>query len=461
MNIVFINSPLQDYSKTKKQEYYTTPPLGLGYLATIAKNLGNNVSLIDSEALGLSQKQTSYEALSRNPDVVGINLISPTLNLSKKIIQDLKISKPRLKIITGGPHATIRPEQVLKDIPEIDILFRGEGELTLEELIKNEFNPDSIKGVSYRKNRDIIQNSNRELNNNLDSLPFIDREFFVNDPYYENHMLKSVVIGSRGCPYLCTFCSGPLVSGKKIRTRSIDNIIEELKILKHDYNINSVHFIDNDFIYNKSRILNFADELEKNKLNINWRALARVDIVSRFGKKFLKRIKQTGCYQLVFGIESGSQRILDLVKKGTTPEQAREAVNLCKEAGIKTKAYYMFGFPTETMQEMEQTLNHAKTLNTDVACFILAKAYPGTEMHSSLLKDYTEEELLRYMHLQDDVPLNNIRNKNFDKYHISNELSFSKASNEDLRKILRKAYKMYYADGNRKIKYETGELIGV
>ena len=108
-------------------------------------------------------------------------------------------------------------------------------------------------------------------------------------------------------------------------------------------------------------------------------------------KGFLERMKQTGCYQLVFGVESGRQRILDSVKKGTTPEEAKEAVRLCKEVGIKTKAYYMFGFPTETVQEMEQTLNHAKELNTDIACFLLVKAYPGTEMYKQLAGKYEEK----------------------------------------------------------------------
>ena len=329
------------------------------------------------------------------------------------------------------------------------MVIREEGEKTLDELIDSNFNPDAVNGVYFRRNREIAHNAPRELITNLDSLPFINRNFFINDPHKEDGKLKSVVIGSRGCPYLCTFCAAPVTSGRKIRTRSVENITDEIELLKERYGITAVHFIDNDFIYNNARILSFADELERRGTKISWRALARVDLVSKFGRAFLERIKQTGCYELVFGIESGSQRILDSVKKGTTPEQAREAVSLCKQVGIKTKAYYMFGFPTETLQEMEQTLRHAKELDTDVACFLLVKAYPGTEMYRQLAEKHGEDRLQGYSHLQSEVALPFA--ENFDKYHIRNNFSFSTLSNEELSGMLRKAYKMYYSNGRRRM----------
>ena len=173
----------------------------------------------------------------------------------------------------------------------------------------------------------------------------------------------------------------------------------------------------------------------------------------------MERIKQAGCYQLVFGIESGSQRILDSVKKGTTPEQAKEAVRLCKEAGIKTKAYYMFGFPTETVQEMEQTLEHARELNTDVACFLLVKAYPGTEMYKQLAEQYGEERLRGYSHLQTEVDLPEAGN--FDKYHIRNTSSISTLNNQALVKMLRKAYNLYYPNGDKITQNKTREMVEV
>ena len=457
MNFVLVNAPLQDYGKVKKKEYYTTPPLGLGYLATIAQNLGCRVNLIDAEARGISPAEIVSQTKEWKPDVVGINLTAPTLDISKVLIQGIK-DKTGAKMLAGGPDATIRPGFILDYIPALDLLVRGEGERTLELLIKSGFNPSEINGVSFRRNEEVIHNPPSELITDLDSLPFIDRKFFANDPYKEDGHLKSVIIGSRGCPYTCSFCAAPVTSGRRIRTRGIENVVNEVEEL-NDKGVTSFHFIDNDFIYNKKRINDFADELEKRNLNVNWRALARVDVISRVGKEFLERIKRAGCYQLVFGIESGSQRILDLVKKGTSPEQAKESVRLCKDVGIKTKAYYMFGFPTETVQEMEQTLEHARELNTDVACFLLVKAYPGTEMYRQLAEQYGEDRLRGYSHLQTEVDLPEAGN--FDKYHIRNTSSISTLSNQELVKMLRKAYNLYYPNGDKITQNKTRELVEV
>ena len=451
MNIVFINTPLQDYGEVPKQEYTTTPPLGLGYLATIAKNLGNNVRLIDAEASGFSLEQTVNYALNESPDMVGINLLTPTLNVSRGILQEIRRKNSKVQIIAGGPHATICPRETMKEIPEIDILVRGEGEITLQELLENN-DLKQIQGISYRKSGKVNHNPDRPLNENLDSLPFIDRSFFANDPQKDEPGLKSVMISARGCPYRCSFCSGPLVLGRQIRTRSIDNVISEIGELAGQYGVKSIHFLDNEFIFNKERVLEYTEKLMSRGLDIQWRALSRVDLISRFGEEFLQKIKDAGCYQLVFGIESGNKRILDMVDKGTTPEQAREAIRLCKKVGIKTKAYYMFGFPTETVPEMEQTLNHAIELDTDIAYFLLVKAYPGTTMYDQIARRSGESGLQDYTNLQGVVcpERENPQVRNFGKYNIGNTNPISDVSTEDLHDMLRKAYKVYYADGRRK-----------
>lgn len=447
MRLTLINSPLQNYEKIRKERYYTTPPIGLGSLATVAKDLGCEVNLIDAEALGISPQKIASMISDQRPDVIGINLTSPTFNICKEIVG--RISAP--KIIAGGAHATIRPEQTLREIPTLDMVAVGEAEKTIEELVNREFNPESVKGVYYRRGNEIIQNPKRKLLDNLDSLPPIDRTFFINDPYQENGHFKSVIMGSRGCPNLCSFCASPLVAGNKIRARSIGDILDEMEGLKESLGINSVHFLDNYFIYNKTRSLEFIEELEKRKLGLEWRALARVDLIANAGQDFVKSLKKGGCYKLVFGVESGSQRVLDSIHKRTTPEQARQAIEYCKRTGIKTKAYYMFGFPTETVGEMEQTLELARQLDTDVACFLQVKAYPGTEMYNSLVETYGETALQSYIDLQSQIPLDHLPSKtNFGKYHLGTNTPFSNASPEQIKGMLRKAYNLYYTNGDKR-----------
>ena len=248
MNLVFVNAPLQDYGIVRKNEYYTTPPLGLGYLATIAKNFGCNVRLIDAEAEGLSPGEIVRRATEENPDAVGINITAPTLEISKRLFNEIKTQTGALTI-AGGPDVTIRPDFILNYIPSLDMLVRGEGEKPLEQLIESSFNPEGINGVSYRNGK-INHNQPGQLITDLDSLPFVDRSFFSNNPYNEEGHLKSVILGSRGCPFTCSFCAAPITSGRKIRTRGIENILDEIEELQKS-GVSHFHFLDNDFIYNR------------------------------------------------------------------------------------------------------------------------------------------------------------------------------------------------------------------
>ena len=457
MDLTLINSPLQDYTVNKKKDYDTIPPLGLGYLATVAKKAGLDVKLLDAEALGLSPEEITEHA--KDSKIIGINLLSPTVYLTKKICSSLK--KYGAKIIAGGPHTTIYPSQSLNQIPEIDILVRGEGEQTLEELIKSDWQQHGIKGVSYRKENAIIHNMPREHLQNIDEFPFIDRNFFVNDPHIDNGKITSTVLTSRGCPYSCTYCAGSTVSGKAIRQRSAKNIVDELEELNKAHGINRIHFIDNNFVYSKDKILDFTEEFAKRNLGIEWRALVRTDTIARkLDKAVLQKMKENGCYLLTFGFESGSQRILNMIKKGSTLEDARIAVKQCKEVGISTKGHFMFGFPTETVGEMEMTLQHAADLGIDTAYFSLVKAYPGTELYKNLAQARDEKDLLDYVHFQDAIDKENLtddeksiltelakRGMNFNrviKYNIANRNPISTVSFSRLIGVLKHAYKKFY-----------------
>lgn len=437
MKILFINTPLQDYGKVKKENYDAMSPIGLGYLTTIVKKLGYEANLLDAEKLGLSVKEIIK--IANEYDVICINLLSPTLDLSKKIISKIK----NKRIIVGGPHATMCPD-VIKELKNVDILVKGEGEETIKEIFsKKQFN--KIKGISYRENKKIHHNPNRELIKDLDKLPFIDRKFF-------NEKKEISILTSRGCPYQCTFCAGSLVNGKIVRERSIKNIVDEIETLK----IKNIHFIDNNFIYSKKKALEFIKELNKRKLKIKWRALIRINTINDLGKEVLQKLRKSGLYMITFGIESGCQRILNLIKKNITLKEIRKAIKLCREVGIKTKSYFMLGFPTETKEEMQETINFASELNSDITCFVTVKAYPGTELYNNLKN---KRKWLKYKQLNTMLRLDNKEKKylqkkgiNINKFAVYGTISkhsLCDISSNKMINVLRQAYKnCYFGDKN-------------
>ncbi len=437
--VVFVNTPLQDYSVFKRSFYETMAPLGLGSLATIVRQLGYDVELLDGEYKCLSPEEIITYIRKNDFNTVGINVQSSSLPIAKKIIEDLK----GLKIIVGGSHATFCPEHILKNIKGIDILVKGEGEETIKEIFE-ERPLETINGISYLFNGEIVNNPDRDLIHDLDQLPFIDRSFF-------NEGNEANIITTRGCPFNCIYC-GSKVCGKQLRERSIESVVDEMELLYSRHR--KFHFVDDNFILRKERLLGYITELEKRGLNIEWRSLVRVDTFSSFEEGLVKKIKESGCKMLSFGMESGNPRVLKLIKKGTTPEQAKKAVQLCYEAGIQSKAFFMLGFPTETVDEMKDTINFAyelKELGLNSAHFCLVRVYPGTEMFHMLGDD---ENLLRYKVLKKVIKVNEaekefLRKKGVDcesflKYAILNKKSISTVNIKTLINLMEYAYKKFY-----------------
>ena len=422
---MFVSSPLRDYTNHKKKEYSTVPPLGLGYMATVMRNAGHDVKLIDGEALGLTPNEIISSIKKFAPDYACFTVVSPTMELVQKITSQLDC-----KIIVGGSHATIEPEKVLLKLKPY-ALVRGEGEITLKELVEQ---GRDIPGVSYISKGVIVHYPLRELITDLDTLPFVDRSFFVNETK------KVTMLGSRGCPYHCVFCSASKATGKIIRERSIKNIVDEIELLVSS-GISDFHFIDNNFAHNQQRVIDFITELNNRNLKIKWRILARADTIARFDKSTIKLMSKNGCYKISFGLESGSARILKLMNKGITLDDSRKAIAVCKKYGIKTKAYFMFGMPTETLQEMEETLEFVEEIKPDIVCFVIAKAYPGTPLYDELVsKGY--KDLDNYSHVPETVEEQELYR--FIKYQLSNKSSISEIELPKLIQLVKQAYKRFY-----------------
>jgi len=362
------------------------PPMGLAYIAAILKNKGAKVSVVSADAEGLSVENAIDTILRLSPEVIGISITTPTANNSLRIIRETKKKNTTLKIFAGGPHATLFPDEILG--AGVDFVLRGESEITIAELydaLEGNADLEGIKGISYRCNKGIVHNADRELIDNLDSLPFPAWELFPVRSYKSDFRIKEFslpVLSSRGCPAQCTFCYKGIF-GDRFRVREPAKIVEEIERLKNEFHVEEFAIIDDSFTSKPKRAMDVCDLIVDRGINLPWSLPAgiRVPTVSR---ELLGKLKRAGCYRIGLGIESGNQEVLNSIKKGITLEQVRKAVKLLKESKVESAGYFMLGNLDETLDTMDQTINFALELDPDYAQFTKATPYPGTAMYKQL-----------------------------------------------------------------------------
>lgn len=411
------------------------PPLGLAYIGAMLEKDGNIVKIFDFTLEKDRSFENKMEDIVRfSPDLVGISTMTHSYVNALKAAKYLK-EIIDTKIIFGGPHPTIMSEDVMKN-DFIDFVVIGEGEETFLKICQNfqkeEFH--KIDGLCYRDNGKIIIKPKNTFIEDLDKLPFPARHLLKLDDYklideYGSRM--ATIISSRGCPYGCTYCYKGLF-GKMYRQRSPENIIEEIKHCKDNFGYNSFYFIDDLFTLNATRVEQLTSAIKKEGLDIRWQCLARVNNASF---QMFKQMKDTGCYKIHFGIESGNQNILNKVKKGIILEQVRNAVKYCKDVNIKTKGYFMLGMPGDSLDSMNDTLNFAKELELNDTMFSITTPFPGTELWEKIDKSKIGSLSDAFYYLD---------HKDSD-FHIFYNLS--DVSNDDIINMMKKANKI--SDGIR------------
>lgn len=399
MKVSLINPPVDfniTLGKIKKLADSTKMlPLGLGYIASMAKKNGFSVEIIDSYAEGLNIDETVTMALKNNSRVIGISSVTPTvpamLAIAKKI-RDMSNGEPPL-IVSGGAHSHIMPRQILES-GLIDVVVRGEGELTFLELLKsiekNSGDFSGIKGISYRSNKSIFHNPDRPYIDNLDSLPFPAHEILKMNLYSAPlHWLLAEpayqMIISRGCPFGCIFC-GIKALGRAVRTRSVENAISEIEFLHENYGAREIMLVDPAFPLSKKLGIEFCEKYIARGLHkkIIWVTETRVDVVD---EDLLRLMYKAGCRLVEFGIETGSGKTLKKIKKNTSLEQARNAVKWAKKSGLEVFSSFIIGFPGETREDMQETVDFIKTLNVDYPKINLLVPYPGSEIYETIIKE--------------------------------------------------------------------------
>ena len=301
----------------------------------------------------------------------------PSTMLAAKISEE---ACPNATVVLGGPHATFMDKEILQEQQSVDVIVRGEGELSLLELTQKIISQESlsnVEGLTFRKDGQIQQNAIRPYIQNLDELPFPAYKHFPLDKYRLFGKLFFPVITSRGCPFQCSFCTTSRTLGKQYRTRTPKNIGDELELLKNQYHADSFTFYDDTLTLDKQRIFAICDEIKNRKINIPWDCQTRVDQIS---EEILAKMKQTNCQQVFFGAESGCQDVLNWVKKRTTVAQNEAAIKMAKKAGLFVAISIIIGYPGETAEMRKETIDFLRRAEPDDVYLCIATPYPGTDL---------------------------------------------------------------------------------
>jgi anaerobic magnesium-protoporphyrin IX monomethyl ester cyclase len=379
-------------------------PIGLAYLAAVLETAGCELTVFDCPALGIDHKLLAAKIASFEPNMVGITSVTPMIESALLAAHVTKETCPNAIIVLGGPHATFMDRQILSEYPDIDIVVRGEGEYTILELVHHLFNSGDIQdvsGISFRKDNQIIRTPNRPLIQNLDELPRPAYQYFPLEKYRFFGKVILPILTSRGCPFQCAYCVSSRMAGKTFRARSPRNVVDELEWLKEEYGAGAFSFYDDVFTYDKKRAFEICAEMKKRNINVPWDCQTRVDQISR---ELLAEMRDANCQLISFGVESGSQEMLDTMKKGTTVEQNEIAIRYAKEAGLSVAISVIIGYPGENIDTLKQTLDFIRRTEPDDAYLSLATPYPGTELYD-IVKDQGWKISNEWAHYETRTPV--------------------------------------------------------
>ncbi len=357
-------------------------PLGLGYLAAVLEENQYEVNVLDLQMINPTIQQLESELSRTNADVVGVTTSTLTYWPAVEIVKAAKKVLPDALTLVGGPHVTALPEQTLTEAPEVDVVVRGEGEKTMLELADLASKTGSqdlskVNGITFRKEGKIVHTNNRAFIENLDELPHPAFHHFKLENYRMAGKNYLPIITSRGCPFECTFCLASSMCGTRFRTRSPKKVLEELEWMRDEHHADVFALYDDTFTFDKRRANAICDEMKARKFDLPWDCRTRVDQVTT---EILTKLRDANCQLVHFGVESGSQKMLDAMKKHTTVEKNAWAIKLAKEVGISVAISVVVGYPGETPEMLKETFDFIKKTRPDFVYVCQAIPYPGTEL---------------------------------------------------------------------------------
>ena len=428
MKVLFVN-PSQTASKYKFMGVIA-PPLGIAYMAGVLQENNIDVEILDASAEDMDFKDVEKELLKRKPDLVALTALTPTIGRALETAQVVKETLPDSIVVMGGYHPTFNFIETLED-ENVDIVIRGEGEyimLNLVQALENQSSLHDVKGIVFedKNSKEIVVNPEAPLIQDLDELPFPALNLLPMKKYrlldMDTHM--TTMITTRGCPMQCSFCSSAAMHGKKIRERSVENIVDEIEYLKTNYDIDTIAFMDDTFTLKKRKVMAICDEILKRNIEIMWGCTSRVDTLD---EKLLKKMKEAGCITIFIGVESADQQQLDNMCKNTTIAKIENAFKIAHKLKIRTIASVALGMPGDTKEIMNKTVKFVHKLKPNYAIYSLATPYPGTRFY----KEAFEKNLIKI--------------KDWSKYTlITPILETIDCSLNDMRKIQAKAFMKFY-----------------
>lgn len=361
------------------------PPYGLFCLAAYLEKLNHEVFIIDCMVDRLSYKELKERITKIEPQVLGVCMLSSVHNSGIKCAQIAKEVSKDILTVLGGPHASGLDKEIIEYCPEVDVVVRKEGEIVMGNLLSALDRKSEIKGITYRDGHKVVRNDDEELLVNLDSLPFPAFHLAKMESYfraadrYEFHLRSpsSILMTSRGCIGKCTYCASPFL-WERLRMNSPKYTVENIKYQQRYFGVKDFKIFNDFFPVSRNWMEEFYEKIKKEKLDISYRCMGRVDLID---DNLLGLMKETGCYYIDFGIESGSQKILNRMKKNVSLEQIKKAVNLTEKHKINRGGFFMVGFEEESRRDLAQTLKMACSLHLDRACVSRTRLYPGTKMY--------------------------------------------------------------------------------
>lgn len=443
--ILFVNPPspdgrtyIRDIDRSGRYSREDTiwPQANLAYLAAVVDSQ-HSVDLIDCIAERMSWNDFESLVSRKKPKYIVTNAISSIIENDMRIAEIAR--KFQALSIAIGPHVTALPSETLLEYPGLDFLIRGEAEESLEELIftlENGGDLNNVRGIGFRSEEGVvIVTEPRPPIENLDSLPYPRHDLLPMDryrlPLIGNRY--TFVMASRGCPFNCIFCRSPVMWGKKVRKRSPENIIGELKLLA-GMNVTNIIFHSDTFTLDRKWTIELCKRIIDESLPIRWMTNSRANTVDR---EMLAWMKKAGCWMIAYGFESGSQQILNNVKKEITIDQIKNAANLTKEVGIKIWGYFILGLPGETKDTIDETIRLSKDLPLDLVNFAVGAPYPGTEF---------------FEYVDTHGYLNSKNWEDFDQ-NYSAIVRYENISPEEITDGIRRAYRQYYLRPRQILKF--------